>query len=112
MRVFSAAKSVAACDVSVLRAYVSVLAGQEMKVNAAAPANDAPGSELDPAPIKLSNQRTKLGQARSEEPAPTKLNEQDNTHAAPVRALMAPAQSPCRGVHRESCSVPTVEGSQ
>ena len=58
-----------------------------MKVNAAAPANDAPGSELDPAPIK-SNQRTKLGQARSEEPAPTKLNEhEDNTHAVPVRAL-------------------------
>ena len=92
------------------------LIGQEMPVNAAAPANDAPGAE-DPASIKISNQHTKLGQARSEEPAPTKLNEQDNTHSAPVRALVAPTQSPCRdvlgrGVHREEpCSVPTVEGS-
>ena len=57
-----------------------------------------PGSE-DPVSIKMSNQHTKL-EARSEEPAPTKLNEQDNTLAVPVRALMAPAQSPCRGVHR------------
>ena len=101
---------------SVLRVYVSMLAGQEMKVNAAAPANDAPGSELDPAPIKLSNQRTKLGQARSEEPAPTKLNEQDNTHSAPVRALVAPRSPLCRdvlgrSVHRELCSVPTAEDS-
>ena len=86
-----------------------------MPANAAR--NDGePGSD-DPALIKMSNQHTKLGQARTEEPAPTKLNEQDNTHAVPVRALMAPAQSPCRdvlgrGEHRESCSVPTVEGSQ
>ena len=57
-----------------------------MPANAAAPGNDAPGSE-DPAAVKMSNQHTKLGQARSEEPAPTKLNEQDNTHSAPVRAL-------------------------
>ena len=58
-----------------------------MPANAAAPGNDAPGAE-DPAPIKMSNQHTKLGQARSEEPAPTKLNEhEDNTHAVPVRAL-------------------------
>ena len=34
----------------------------------------------------MSNQHTKLGQARSEEPAPTQLNHQDNTHAAPVCA--------------------------
>ena len=35
----------------------------------------------------MSKQHTKLlGQARSEEPAPTKLNDQDNTHAVPVRA--------------------------
>ena len=61
-----------------------------MPANAAAPGNDAPGSE-DPAAVKMSNQHTKLGQARSEEPAPTKLNEQDNTHAVPV---CAPAQSP------------------
>ena len=33
------------------------------------------------------NQHTKLlAQARSEEPALTKLNDQDNTHAMPVRA--------------------------
>ena len=91
-----------------------VLVGQEMPANAAR--NDGePGSE-DPASIKMSNQHTKLGQARSEEPAPTKLNEQDNTHAAPVRAIYPP-RSPLgrgmlgRGVHRELCSVPTVEGS-
>ena len=54
-----------------------------MPARAAAPGNDAPGSE-DPALIKMSNQHTKLGQARSEEPAPTKLNEQDDMHAVPV----------------------------
>ena len=64
--------------------YVSSLKAK-MTVNAAAPANDAPGAG-DPALIKMSNQHTKLGQARSEEPAPTKLNHQDNTHAAPVCA--------------------------
>ena len=64
-----------------------------MPARAAAPGNDAPGSE-DPALIKMSNQHTKSGQARSEEPAPTKLNDKHDTHAAPVRALMAPAQSP------------------
>ena len=62
------------------------LVGQEMPANAAR--NDGePGSE-DPAPIKMSN--TKLGQACSEELAPTKLNEQDNTHAEPVQASMPP----------------------
>ena len=76
-----------------------------MATNAAAPSDGAPGS-VDPALIKMSNQHTKLGQARSEEPAPTKLNEQDNTHAVPVCALMAPARTLCRdvlgrGVHRE-----------
>ena len=65
------------------------LVGQEMPANAARN-NGESGSA---APIKMSNQLSKLGQARSEEPAPTKLNEQDNTHAAPVRALLAPAQS-------------------
>ena len=75
-----------------------------MSVNAAAPGKNAPGSED---PIKMSNQHTKLGEARSEEPAPTKLNEQDNTHAAPVRALWPPRSAPCRdvlgrSVHRET----------
>ena len=56
-----------------------------MKANAARNDGEPNGSD-DPAPIKMSNQRTKLGQARSEEPAPTKLNHQDNTHAAPVCA--------------------------
>ena len=64
-----------------------------MPANAAAPGNDAPGSE-DPAAVKMSNQHTKLGQARTEEPAPTKLADQDNTHAVPVRALVWPPRSP------------------
>ena len=90
------------------------LVGQEMPANAAR--NDGKPSFEDPALIKMSNQHTKLGQARSEEPAPTKLNEQDNTHAVPVCALMAPARTLCRdvlgrGVHRELCSVPAVENS-
>ena len=49
---------------------------------------DGAKGSVDPAPIKMSNQHSKLGQARSEEPAPTKLNEKDNTHAVPVRALI------------------------
>ena len=88
-----------------------------MPANAAR--NDGKPSFEDPALIKMSNQHTKLGQARSEESAPTKLNEQDNTHSVPVCApqSMAPAQPLCRdvldrGVHREPCSVPTVEGSR
>ena len=55
-----------------------------MKENAAGLSAGAPGSE-EPALIK-SNQDTKLGQARSEEPAPTKLNDQHDTHGMPVRA--------------------------
>eukprot|EP00964_Phaeocystis_antarctica_P097459 scaffold63574_cov50-Phaeocystis_antarctica.AAC.1 len=51
---------------------------------AAAPDDGAPGSG-DPALIKMSYQHTKLSQARSEEPAPPKLNDQ-NTHPMPVRA--------------------------
>ena len=51
---------------------------------AAAPGDGAPGSD-DPALIKMSSQHTKRGQARAEEPAPTKLNDQHNTHAMPVR---------------------------
>ena len=70
-----------------------------MATNAAAPSDGAPGS-VDPALIKMSNQHTKLSQAS------TKLNEQDNMHAVPVCALMAPARTLCRdvlgrGVHRE-----------
>ena len=59
-----------------------------MQVNvkpATAPGDGAPGTE-DPVLIKMSNQHTKLSQARSEEPAPTTLNDQRNTHAMPVRA--------------------------
>ena len=52
---------------------------------AAAPDDGAPGSG-DPALIKMSYQHTKLSQARSEEPAPPKLNDQHNTHPMPVRA--------------------------
>ena len=86
-----------------------------MSANAAAPGDGAPGS-VAPALIKMSNQHTKLDQARSEEPAPTKLNDEHDTHAGPVRALMAPARTLCRdvlgrGVHRELCSVPALKGS-
>ena len=52
---------------------------------AAAPGDGAPDSE-DPALIKMSNQHTKLSQARSEGPTPIKLNDQHNTHPMPVRA--------------------------
>ena len=78
------------------RPYDPALVGQEMPANAAAPVDGAPGS-VDPALIKMSNQHTKLGQARSEESAPTKLNEQDNTHAVPVCApqSMAPYAATC-----------------
>ena len=87
----------------------SALVGQETPANAAR--NDGePGSE-DPAPIKMSNQHTKLGQARSEEPALAKLNDQDNTHAMPVRALVAPAQSPIPRRARPRRAPRTVFGS-
>ena len=68
---------------------------------AAAPGDGAPGSEY-PALIKMSNQHLKLGPARPEEPAPTKLDDQHNTHAMPVRALtMWLPRSPLGlGVHR------------
>ena len=62
------------------------LVGQETPANAAR--NDGePGSE-GPATIKMMSKHTKLGQARSEESASTELNEQDNTHAGPVRSLL------------------------
>ena len=70
--------------------------GQEMQAKlAAAPGDGAPGAE-DPALIKkMNNQHTKLSQARSEEPAPTKLDNQHNTQAMPVRTrTTAAAQSP------------------
>ena len=53
---------------------------------AAAPGDGAPDSKGHSALIKMSNQHTKLSQARSEEPAPPKLNDQRNTHPMPVRA--------------------------
>eukprot|EP00964_Phaeocystis_antarctica_P115926 scaffold79904_cov70-Phaeocystis_antarctica.AAC.2 len=58
----------------------------------------------------MSNQPTKVGQARAEEPAPTKLNDQHNTQAMPVRThngCAAQSPRPAR-VHRE---VPTVAAS-
>ena len=39
-------------------------------------------------PLIMSNQQTKSGETRSEAPAPTKLNGQDNTHSEPVRTLI------------------------
>ena len=73
------------------------LAGQgEMRANAkpaAAPSDGAPSSG-DPSLIKMSNQQqTKLSQARADEPAPPKLDDQHNMHAMPVRA-----HSGCRAV--------------
>ena len=58
----------------------------------------------------MSNQHTKLGPARAEEPALTKLNDQHNTHAMPVRVLTMwlPRSLTGRGVHREPRAVPTV----
>ena len=68
-----------------------------MQANAkpAATADDgAPDSEY-PALIEMSNQHTKLSQARAEEPAPIKLDDQHNTHTMPVRTrTTAAAQSP------------------
>ena len=78
---------------------VTSLARQEMQANAepaAAPSDGAPSSE-DPALIKMSNQHTKLGPARPEKPAPTKLDDQHNTQAMPVRTrTTAAAQFPPR----------------
>ena len=75
---------------------------------AAAPGDGAPGSE-DPALIKMGNQQTKLSQARAEEPAPTRLNDQHVTHAMPVRTrATAAAQSPaaaCTEKHRVAQSL-------
>ena len=51
---------------------------------AAAPGDGAPDSKDHSAVIKM-NQHTRLSQARSEEPAPIKLNDQHNTHPMPVR---------------------------
>ena len=87
------------------------LVGQKMPATTAAPGDGDPGS-VDPALVKMSNQ------ARSEAPASTKLNEQDNTHAAPVCALM-PSRSPLmprrarpRRAPRIMLGSYTVEGSQ
>ena len=55
------------------------LVGQKMPANAAR--NDGKPSFEDPALIKMSNQHSKLGQARSEESA-----SKDNTHAVSVCA--------------------------
>eukprot|EP00964_Phaeocystis_antarctica_P075387 scaffold46506_cov66-Phaeocystis_antarctica.AAC.1 len=76
------------------------LARQEMQANAKPAA--APGDGAPAALVKMSNQHTKLGPARPEEPAPTKLDDQHNTHAMPVRALtMWLPRSPLGlGVHR------------
>ena len=73
------------------------LARQEMQANAkpaAAPSDGAPSSEY-PALNKMTNQHTRLSQARPEEPASTKLDDQHNTQAMPVRTrTTAAAQSP------------------
>ena len=59
----------------------------------------------------LTKKETKLGQDRAEEPAPTKLADQHNTHAMPVRAHnVAAAQSP-RPRHEPGTALPTVAAS-
>ena len=60
---------------------------------AAAPSDGAPSSEY-PALNKMTNQHTRLSQARPEEPAPTKLDDQHNTHAMPVRTRTTAAAQP------------------
>ena len=60
---------------------------------AAGPGNGAPGS-VYPALIEMSNQHTKLSQARAEEPAPTKLDDQHNTQAVPVHTRTTAAAQP------------------
>ena len=74
---------------------------------AAAPGDAAPGPE-EPAPV---NQQTKLGEARAAEPAPSKLDNQHNTQAMPVRTRTTAAAVP-QGQHtrapREPRAVPTV----
>ena len=76
---------------------------------AAAPGDGAPASE-DPALIKMSNKHTKPGWARAEEPAPTKLDDQHNTHAMPVRAQGLPASPLGQRVHRETARSPYSSG--
>ena len=71
---------------------------------AAAPSDGAPSSE-DPALIKMSNQHTKLGPARTEEPAPTKLDDQHNTQAMPVRTRTTAAAQPPQGQDGLACAV-------
>ena len=82
--------------------YTSQLAGnpslarQEMQANAkpaAAPSDGAPSSEY-PALNKMTNQHTRLSQARPEEPASTKLDDQHNTQAMPVRTRTTAAAQP------------------
>ena len=72
---------------------------------AAAPGDGAPASE-DPALKKMSNKHTKPGQARAEEPAPSKLDDQHNTHAMPVRAQWLPPSPLGQRVHRETARSP------
>ena len=59
----------------------------------------------------LTKKETKLGQDRAEEAAPTKLDDQHNTLAMPVRAHnVAAAQSP-RPRHEPGTALPTVAAS-
>ena len=62
-------------------------------------------SAVHPALIK-SSQDTKLGQPRSEEPTPTKLNDQHDTHGMPVRAHYGLPRSPLRLAQRMHQNLP------
>ena len=62
-------------------------------------------SPVHAALIKI-NQAIKLGQPRSEEPAPTKLNDQHDTHGMPVRAHYGLPRSPLRLAQRMHQNLP------
>ena len=53
----------------------------------------------------MSNQHTKLGPARTEEPAPTKLDDQHNTQAMPVRTRTTAAAQPPQDQDGLACAV-------
>ena len=69
-------------------------------------------------PVLIKSNDTKLGQPRSEDPAPTKLNDQHDTHGMPVRARTMACRAvpfrlaqPCTRiypVHRKPRAITTV----
>ena len=70
-------------------------AGHMSQLKPAAAKSDAARGNDEPTPI---NQQTKLGEARAAEPAPSKLDNQHNTQAMPVRTRTTAAAVP-QGQH-------------